>query len=270
MQELTCGNIQSYCIEMLSYFDAYAKAQNITYYMSGGTLLGAVRHQGFIPWDDDVDLMLPRDDYERLIHNFDGMGRYDIISCETNDKYGTPFARIWDTRTVLKWKNSAEVQIGVFIDLFPIDGFPENEIASKLHVNCLKLCRAKSNSAMRTAFRKGENYKAVKKGLKHIWRKSANYYATKQNLIAKKYSFEDSKYVGVTTTTVHIYRERNLKKDVFAETVYLPFEQLLLPAPSGYDIYLRHLYGDYMTLPPEDQRHSEHDYTVFESHTGVF
>lgn len=81
--KLTCKEIQSHCVEMLRYFDAYATSQNITYYLSGGTLLGAVRHQGFIPWDDDVDLMLPRKDYERLIHDFDGGERYEIISCET-------------------------------------------------------------------------------------------------------------------------------------------------------------------------------------------
>ena len=121
MEKLTCKEIQSHCVEMLRYFDAYATSQNITYYLSGGTLLGAVRHQGFIPWDDDVDLMLPRKDYERLIHDFDGGERYEIISCETNDEYGTPFARIWDKRTALKWTSSREVPIGVFIDLFPID-----------------------------------------------------------------------------------------------------------------------------------------------------
>ena len=241
MEKLTCKEIQSHCVEMLRYFDAYATSQNITYYLSGGTLLGAVRHQGFIPWDDDIDLM--------------------IISCETNDEYGTPFARIWDKRTALKWTSSREVPIGVFIDLFPIDGFPENEIVSKLYMNYLKLCRTKVNSAIRTTFQKGER-------LKYVWRKSANYYARRQNAIVKKYTYENSKYVGVTTTTVHIYRERNLKTDVFSGTLYLPFEQLQLPVPSGYDRYLQHLYGDYMKLPPVDQRWSEHNFVIYKIPEG--
>ena len=268
MEKLTCKEIQSHCVEMLRYFDEYATSQNITYYLSGGTLLGAVRHQGFIPWDDDVDLMLPRKDYERLIHDFDGGERYEIISCETNDEYGTPFARIWDKRTALKWTSSREVPIGVFIDLFPIDGFPENEIVSKLYMNYLKLCRTKVNSAIRTTFQKGERFKIIKKGLKYVWRKSANYYARRQNAIVKKYTYENSKYVGVTTTTVHIYRERNLKTDVFSGTLYLPFEQLQLPVPSGYDRYLQHLYGDYMKLPPVDQRWSEHNFVIYKIPEG--
>ena len=212
--------------------------------------------------------MLPRKDYERLIHDFDGGERYEIISCETNDEYGTPFARIWDKRTALKWTSSREVPIGVFIDLFPIDGFPENEIVSKLYMNYLKLCRTKVNSAIRTTFQKGERFKIIKKGLKYVWRKSANYYARRQNAIVKKYTYENSKYVGVTTTTVHIYRERNLKTDVFSGTLYLPFEQLQLPVPSGYDRYLQHLYGDYMKLPPVDQRWSEHNFVIYKIPEG--
>ena len=66
MEKLTCKEIQSHCVEMLRYFDAYATSQNITYYLSGGTLLGAVRHQGFIPWDDDVDIAMSRKDFEKL------------------------------------------------------------------------------------------------------------------------------------------------------------------------------------------------------------
>ena len=186
-----------------------------------------------------MDLMLPRKDYERLIHDFDGGERYEIISCETNDEYGTPFARIWDKRTALKWTSSREVPIGVFIDLFPIDGFPENEIVSKLYMNYLKLCRTKVNSAIRTTFQKGERFKIIKKGLKYVWRKSANYYARRQNAIVKKYTYENSKYVGVTTTTVHIYRERNLKTDVFSGTLYLPFEQLQPVSYTHLDVYKR-------------------------------
>ena len=237
MEKLTCKEIQSHCVEMLRYFDAYATSQNITYYLSVGTLLGAVRHQGFIPWDDDVDLMLPRKDYERLIHDFDGGERYEIISCETNDEYGTPFARLCDHST-------------------------------KLYLNYLKLCITKVNSAIRTTFQKGERFKIIKKGLKYVWRKSANYYARRQNAIVKKYTYENSKYVGVTTTTVHIYRERNLKTDVFSGTLYLPFEQLQLPVPSGYDRYLQHLYGDYMKLPPVDQRWSEHNFVIYKIPEG--
>lgn len=263
MQELTSTEIQGYCLKLLEYFDLYAKTHNITYYMAGGTLLGAVRHQGFIPWDDDVDLMVPRKDYELLIQSFDGNGRYEVISCETNDRYCTPFARIWDKETRLAWHITSEVEIGVFIDIFPIDGFPPNELISKMYVHYLKLCRTKCNSAARTNFRPGEKYTALKRPLKYVWRKSANYYAKKLNNIAMRYRFEDSKYVGVTTTTAHIYRERNVKDEIFGETIYLPFEHLSLPAPSGYDMYLRHLYGDYMQLPQEEQRVTEHMFTVY-------
>ena len=99
--------IQNDCLEVLRAFDLYAKNNNLKYYMAGGTLLGAVRHQGFIPWDDDVDLMMPRKDYEFLIHHFHN-DRYEISSCETDGTYHTPFARVWDKQTRIEWKTVCE------------------------------------------------------------------------------------------------------------------------------------------------------------------
>ena len=253
--------IQSYCLDIIRAFDCFAKENHLTYWMSGGTLLGAVRHKGFIPWDDDVDLMMPRPDYEYLLHHFVDE-RYRLSSCEKNAEYHTPFARIWDSETALEWNVLQEKNIGVFIDVFPMDGFPTNEIKSKLHLWHLKYYRVLINASMRKSFLKDEKWVVAKKLLKKLLRHNGNYYSLKLNNLAKKYDYEKSAFVGVKTTSVHLFREKNTK-EVFSGTIYVPFENMSLPAPTGYDTYLSHLYGDYMQLPPEEERHSEHEFVIY-------
>ena len=102
MKELDCKEIQSIGLEILCAFDAFAKKHNLTYYLSGGTLLGAVRHKGFIPWDDDIDLMMPRPDYQYLIHHFQHK-QYHLSCCDLERDYCSFQARIWDTNTSLVW-----------------------------------------------------------------------------------------------------------------------------------------------------------------------
>jgi lipopolysaccharide cholinephosphotransferase len=258
--------IQSYCLDIMKAFDSFAKENHLTYWMSGGTLLGAVRHKGFIPWDDDVDLMMPRADYEYLIHHFTDK-RYRLSSSEKDPEYHTPFARMWDSETLLEWNVLQEKSIGVFIDIFPMDGFPTNEIKSKLHMWHLKYYRVLINASVRKTFLKDEKWIIAKKMLKKLLRHNGNYYALKLNNIAKKYDYEKSAFVGVKTTSLHLFREKNTK-EAFSSTIYLPFEDMSLPAPIGYDTYLSHLYGDYMQLPPEEERHSEHEFVIHKIRGG--
>ena len=260
-QELGLKEIQALGIEIISCIDQYARVNNLHYYMAGGTLLGAVRHKGFIPWDDDVDLMMPRPDYELFIRNFSDK-RYKVSSCEYDEDYNTPFARVWDTYTVLEFTSGKDKRIGVFVDIFPIDGYPSKELVSKIHTYRLKLRRTQINAVKRYSYKQGEKHIPLKKLLRFLWRHNGNYYSKKLNRLALKYGFDNSAFVGVTTTTDHLFRERN-NKEIFASTVYLDFEGMKLPAPSGYETYLKKLYGDYMELPPEEKRKTEHSFFSF-------
>lgn len=261
MEAFTPNEIQQCCLGILRKFDEYARDNGITYYMAGGTLLGAVRHHGFIPWDDDIDLMVPRPDYERLISEFKDE-RYSILSCEHDPDYTVPFARMWDRHTRIEYEMFQNVDFGAFIDIFPIDGYPESELINKIHVWRLKWKRLKINISSKNYFSDHEKYKPVKKLLKRFIRKAPNFYCRDMNTYAMSRSFDTSKYVGVTTTTVHIFSERN-PKSIFRKTIMLPFENMMLPAPSGWNTYLRHLYGDYTVLPPEEKRISEHEFKIY-------
>ena len=260
-KEFNCKQIQERALLVLDAFNEYAQKNKLEYYMAGGTLLGAVRHKGFIPWDDDIDIMMPRHDYNRLCKTFSN-DRYKLICIGNNKKYGNPFARIWDTKTVLKWDNSIEPEIGAFIDIFPIDGFPSNSLASRLHQVHLKYLRIKLSSSQRVLVAESEKFGLVKKVLPLVFRKSPNHYAQKLEKLAMRYSYEKCKYVGVKVTIAHLFKERN-SKSIFKETVFMPFENMLLPAPCGYEVYLEHLYGNYMELPPVEDQISVHPFKIY-------
>ncbi len=256
----TLKEIQNCSLAMLEFFDTFAKENHLTYYLSGGTLLGAIRHKGFIPWDDDVDLMMPRGDYERLIELF-GNERYKISCCEKDEDYITPYARVWDSMTTVKFQSVNNKQIGVFLDIFPIDGFPAGKYRTMLHLLRIKFLNVKLNCSARRAFVENEKYVPIKKILGLFVKKNGNYYARKLSCLAKKYDYASCAYVGVNTSPIHLSREKN-SKDGYAETIEVPFEHLMLPAPVGYDVYLKQLYGDYMQLPPEEKRYSIHTFEV--------
>lgn len=266
MKELTVEDIQKRGLEMLSFFDKYASEHNIKYFLSGGTLLGAVRHQGFIPWDDDIDLMLPRDDYERLIEDFEETEEYKILSCDKMADYEYDYARIIDKSTKLEWKDYKTSQMGVFVDLFPIDGFPRSRALSNLHSIHVFFIKNLWASAMVP----GEWNKSRVAGVRNLIRiftAKPNNYCNHINRIAKMYDYNKCDYAGVAITTHYLFKERN-RRAIYDEVVRLNFEKLLLPAPKQYNEYLEQLYGDYMKLPPEEKRISEHEFIAWELDQG--
>ena len=260
--------IQACCLDILEAFQQYCDAHSLRFYMSGGTLLGAVRHKGYIPWDDDVDVMMPRPDYERFIREY-RHERYRVVSCETEPHYAAPYARVWDPQTVYvantpNWISHG-TEMGAFIDIFPMDGFPDSDRMGECYLHYLRFFRTiikitATRHPPKSGSRKKYLYYRVLNTL--VFRKTPNAYAKKLSRFAQKKPYDTCAYVGVTATYAKILLERNKKADVFYDTVMLPFERLMLPAPAGYDVYLRHLYGDYMQLPPVEQRVSAHKYQI--------
>ncbi len=127
MDILSLEEIKSFSLDILVFFDKYCSDNNLRYYLAFGTLLGAVRHRGFIPWDDDIDVYVPRPDYDRVIEQFkDPDGRYAAVSCFNDASYLYPFAKIVD-RKIKSMTESGEIGAnGLGIDLFPLDGLPSD------------------------------------------------------------------------------------------------------------------------------------------------
>jgi lipopolysaccharide cholinephosphotransferase len=264
-KNVTIREIQKMCYEILKDVDRVCKENEITYYLSGGSLLGAVRHKAFIPWDDDIDLMMPRNDYERFIKEAPSLlsERFKINSLKTDPDWVRQFARVWDSKTRIKYQTIDEGEYGIFIDIFPIDGTPTEERKSNLFFKKMKYYDVMRNAALRNSFQENEKMQGIKKILKPIAKKKGGrYYAAKMDGLAARYPFDTSEYIAVSVVNHYGSKEKMKRTDIYNSTVELPFEDGMYPAPDGYDTYLKALYGDYMKLPPQAEQISDHMFEV--------
>lgn len=251
-------------VDILNEFSDYCAENGLTYYITYGTLIGAVRHKGYIPWDDDIDVMMPRADYIKFLKGFNtGTKTDDIraISHEIDPKYYLPFAKVTNTSTVLQEDVNSNYQIGVYIDVFPLDNLDDDyETAKKF---------------MKKAFRYNELIimKNLTFNKDRAWYKNAvlgagkvlSSFWSRDRLIKKLNNFrplkEDgsfTKYVGMINGIYSGGEESIFDSEWFNGTVEVEFEGRHYSANTGYDAFLRRFYGDYMKLPPAEQQVSHH------------
>lgn len=254
-KELTLREAQLIGLKIMKAFDVFCRENGLIYYLSGGTLLGAVRHKGFIPWDDDVDLMMPRADYQKMIAIGFPEGDCKLYSLENSHGYCRPWARLTDASTILCGESYFHGDSeGLGIDIFPIDGVPEGRLATKLFFKQIRLNDALCKSARRNRIPEGERLARIKAFLPKLLKPiGAKRFARRMNHIAMKQPFADSRFRGVSMVTHYGEREK-MPAEVFDHPIELDFEDMKCPAPNGYDLYLTRLYGDYMQLPPESAR----------------
>ena len=256
-KKLTLKEIQERELSMMRLFVSLCERHGLTYWLGGGTLLGAVRHKGFIPWDDDIDLMMPRYDYDRLMQyadEIDSTGRYRLASYELGN-LNYPFAKIYDTDTVIrKLYDEDKTETNIWIDIFPLDGMPDDEKeVKKIYARTMlarRILRLKQA-------RDGEGKTAVRRLLKPMAKvllrpvddESLLKYIDKN---CRAYSVEESHYMGGIANGYGPW-ERMPKKP-FLKPCRLEFEGEEVSVPGCWDYYLKRLYGDYMQLPPEEKR----------------
>ena len=259
-KKLELKEMQQIELDMAKYVHKICKENNITYWLDGGTLLGAIRHKGFIPWDDDMDLAMPRADFEKLLKivNADN-GPYRIICHENTKDYGYSFPKIIDTRTELlddKFGNSLE-KIGVFLDIFLMDGAGDTWGSAKLHYYFTKIFK-RMIFLSRRHFKMETTAKTVVFAVPWLICRAMG--TDRINRIFHKLSakrdFYHSVYVAPMGSDIGMHPE--FTREMFSHTIDVPYEDTELSALAEYDTYLTACYGDYMTPPPEDQRVSNH------------
>ena len=300
-----CREIQ---MAILDEIERICKVNNLTYSLAYGTLLGAVRHKGYIPWDDDIDICLLREDYEKLIailkdKNAPGSKEWLTLVDDTCDGYFYPFAKAYDNRTTVKlmrilkdsstakpeWlslvddtskgyyypfakaiDNRTEVRMdrhtgndGIWVDIFPLDGLPASKIGSKLFILFCGLLRV-IQLAMDTDF----SSKTLSFGTL-LYKRFFYIFAT---VVGKKricrfvekvfHLFDIDKSKNVTVLFFDSKCDTILDKEKLLPMATLPFENREYACFANYDYYLKELYNDYMTLPPEEKRWT-HDFDAW-------
>lgn len=257
-------------LDLLVEFDKFCREHDLTYYLSGGTLLGAVRHKGFIPWDDDVDINMPRPDCERLMELSGGfIGDFELMPPNASPKY---FAYHWKlySKSLLIAKR-AKAGIGkkvypIFLDIFPIEGLPDTDKGNWEHFAEIQRRKARVRHARGISRYRGRNpYRFVRNRVaRSVYRSErVGSLFDKVNELATSIPFEASDYVGVMATNVHTIEERVVKSE-YTPVVRMEFEGHMLACPAGYDTYLTQLYGpDYMLWLPVHKRVPRHDFVTF-------
>lgn len=265
MKELSLQELKEIEFEILKMFDAFCKENNIKYYLSHGTLLGAIRYKKFIPWDDDVDLLIPREDYNRMLTLFKDTDRYRLFAFEKNSEYRYPIAKLCDMTTRKdEYGYNNGVELGVDIDLFPLDAWDDDLEKATQEVKyiqknmfCLGL----------TKLKKPDSTNPLKRfaiGLVMTLCKmlGSKYFIKKILKASHKEDQQGNNYLGCKAWCV--YGKRGIiPAEVFADTVEIEFEGEKFPAPAGWDTYLTCLYGDYLPEPPKEKQKTHHSFKAY-------
>ena len=248
-------------IDILKDVHNFCVSNNIRYTLIFGTLLGAIRHKGYIPWDDDIDIAMPRPDYERFVSSYkSSTGYYYIYDYRKDSDYYNPYAKIADTRTILE-ENVSMKNIGINIDVFPFDYMFNTQKECFDFIDRLNLYK----KIFRIKFVKpGKKNSFVKRILIRM-AKFACFPISIKKIVKKEYALvntlrnENAKYVGlVVDPEIDAAYKSVFSRSMFEAFVKVSFENQYFYALDGYDEWLRAMYGDYMTPPPISNRTSPH------------
>ena len=276
LEEISLDEIRKLEFDMLVDFTDFCDRNGYTYWLGGGTLLGAIRHKGFIPWDDDIDIMMPREDYEKALKSYHHK-RYKVESILVDSNSWLRYGRLNDTYTTLKSNYKSECEECVFIDVFPIEGLPKTYFSQQLMyivANMLLFCSLASYMTYTSSNRYKDrdagflNWRFyVRTYIKYLFimllgKTKSSFWASLLDKWAKRYSFYNSETVGCVISGPHGTKEIMSYK-VFSEKIKVDFEGQKFWGLKYYDEYLSKLYGDYMKLPPKDKQQRHHDFCAY-------
>jgi len=260
--DITVGQLQQKSLEILTYFQSICKEHSLRYWCGGGTCIGALRHKGFIPWDDDIDVFMPRPDYEKLYKIWNDVAdtkRYTLSRTDKNKNNHQTDMQLVDLNTTFINRHSVDVDTchGISIDIIPFEGCPDSKLSKLLQIyhsimysvfnvqrlpdHQGKLLRTATKLALAAVKNPERRYK--------LWKKHEKKMA--------RYDFYTSKTVKETVTSFRALFYSYPRE--YFEVMEVPFENITVNIPVGAHDYLTRVFGDYMSLPDEKYRTAKHD-----------
>lgn len=245
-------------VEILEYFDKFCIENNLSYFVCYGTLLGAIRHGGFIPWDDDIDVVMSREDYEKFlkIHN---NSKYKIGHYDNDKNYPYMWSKLYDSTTRLEESCMKKYNMGIFIDIFPVDNWPSIK-QYKLLSRYIRMFRLKQY--------RFSSFFSLKKNFLYYTIKLLTFFLPK-HWIYKKINKTLIAIDSIKTDKCAVIVEsisdcKVFDKSIFntTDTIRFKFENVIINIPKRYDDILKILYGDYNKLPPIEQQISNHCFNI--------
>ena len=269
MKELTISEVKELEFELLVKFDDICRTHQWRYSLGGGSLLGAVRHHGFIPWDDDIDIIMPRPDYDKFVESSKNSNwKFVVRTHETTQGYNMLHGKIMNPNTVLidSSINNSTYTIGIHIDIFPVDGLGQTYKEALRTFNRTALSRELLNAKTWKRYFKSKTHPFYYEPFRFLLFLISRFVDTESLINAidkenRRFSFDTEQFAGCVSGC---YRDKEiLPQKVFSEYCEIPFEGRLFKCLMRYDDYLKSLYGDYMKLPPKEKQKSHHTFKAF-------
>jgi len=260
-------DVQKVQLEILLEFDRICKKYNITYQLFAGTLLGAVRHDGFIPWDDDVDVCLTREDYNQFLRICEKElnNQYFLQTYETDKNYISQFAKLRKNNTIFIESGTSECDIhhGIFIDIFPLDNILPNSFKGEVQIILLHILYSLNISQVKNLCLGIESvinrYSCL---FIHSFAKAIpkNWMDKIQKSVSCLFNNKKTKYITLLTVmySKNMYKKYMFKRKDFYNTILHEFEGHYFPIPKNYDKVLSNIYGNYNKFPPKNKQNPHH------------
>lgn len=266
MRQMTLQDIQQVCLEILKDVHDFCIKNNIVYTLQGGTLLGAVRHKGFIPWDDDIDIAMPRPDYNRFVKNYHSKHGYRLFSRERPDspEVYLAYTRVCDMKNTLvdyrnlKWTC---VKTGVWIDVFPLDGIEDDNAKRAIHYERMNRM-SKISYYLRYSKRPFSYNSTLRSRIMWLYSQLYSLFYTTEVIdehisLCKQVPYGSTNYYTQSAFLGYGMKECH-SLSVMKRILKIPFEGNMFCVMAGYDIALKEKYGDYLQLPPIENRIKKH------------